>query len=137
MAGVSDYLENKILDHLLGNTPYTAPTTVYLALFTVAPNFETGAGGTEVSTTSTGYARLAVSNNTTNFPNASAGSKSNGTTLTFATPLTSWGTVVAYGVYDASTVGNLLFGNNLTNSKTINLGDTVSFAVGALSLTLD
>ena len=47
MAGFSDYLEDKVLDHGFGGTAYTAPTTLYVALYTVAPT-DTG-GGTEVS----------------------------------------------------------------------------------------
>ena len=47
MAGFSDYLEDKVLDHVFGGTAYTAPTTLYVALYTVAPT-DTG-GGTEVS----------------------------------------------------------------------------------------
>jgi len=43
----SDYLEGKVLDHLLGRTTYTAPATVYVALYTSAPT-DSG-GGTEVS----------------------------------------------------------------------------------------
>lgn len=39
----SDYLENKILDHVLNNTSYTSPTTVYFALFTSNPA-EDGSG---------------------------------------------------------------------------------------------
>ena len=47
MAGKSDYLENKVLDHILGNTAYTAPATLYFALFTSAPSDAGGGGGTE------------------------------------------------------------------------------------------
>ena len=46
MAGFSDYLEDKVLDHVFGGTAYTAPSTLYVALYTVAPT-DTG-GGTEV-----------------------------------------------------------------------------------------
>jgi hypothetical protein len=47
MAGFSDYLEDKVLDHVFGGNAYTAPSTLYVALYTVAPS-DTG-GGTEVS----------------------------------------------------------------------------------------
>ncbi len=47
MAEFSNYLENKVLDHVLRNTSYTSPTTVYVGLYTSDP---TDAGsGTEVS----------------------------------------------------------------------------------------
>ena len=47
MSGFSDYLEDKVLDHVFGGNAFTAPTTLYVALYTVAPS-DTG-GGTEVS----------------------------------------------------------------------------------------
>ncbi len=108
MAGISNYLEAKWLDHTFGNTAYSAPATVYVGLFTVLP-VDAGTGGTEVSGGS--YARVAVTNNTTNWPNASAGNpttKSNGAIFTFPTATADWGTVVGLGIFDASTSGNLL-----------------------------
>ena len=134
MAGSkSNYLENKVLDHVLGGGDYSRPATVYVALYTVAPS-DTG-GGTEVSGGS--YARTAVTNNATNFPAASDGEKSNGTEITFETATANWGTVVAFGILDASTSGNLLLWADLTASKTIDSGDTAKFAVGDLDYTED
>jgi hypothetical protein len=133
MAGKADYLENKVLDHIFNATAYTAPTTLYFALFTAAPS-DSG-GGTEVSGGS--YARKAVTPNTTNFPSASGGSVSNGAAITFATATASWGVVTHFGIFDASTAGNLLYWGALSASKTVDSGDTVSFAAGALSVSED
>lgn len=105
MAGSkSDYLENKLLDHWLGNTAFTAPATVYVALYTAAPS--DAGSGTEV--TGGSYARVSVTNNTTNWPAASSGSKSNGTAISFPTASAGWGTVEAAALMDASTSGNQL-----------------------------
>lgn len=134
MAGsFSDFLELELLDHVFGNAAYTAPATLYVSLFTATPS-DSG-GGTEV--TGNAYARVAVTNNATNFPAASAGSKSNGTAITFpqATP-SGWGVVTQFGIHDASTAGNLLAWGDLTASKTVDALDTVSFAIGALVITL-
>lgn len=134
MAGSkADFLENELLDHVLGNAAYTAPTNVYIALYTAAPS-DSG-GGTEVSGGS--YARLTVANNATNWPAASGGAKSNGTALTFTTATASWGTVVAFGIFDAATAGNLLYWATLTTNKVIDNGDTAEFAVGDLDVTED
>lgn len=136
MAGsFSDFTEQKVLDHLFGATSYSPPGTLYIALFTAAPS-DSG-GGTEV--TGGSYARVAVTNNTTNFPNASGTSptsKSNGTTITFPTASASWGTVVAFGIFDASSSGNLIAWADLTTSKSIASGDTASFAASSLTITL-
>lgn len=134
MAGsFSNYLENKVLDHVLGGGDYARPGTLHFALFTVAPS--DAGGGTEVS--GSNYSRAAVTNDATNFPAASGGAKSNGVAITFATPSGSWGTVVAMGVFDASSSGNLLAWADLAVSKTIGSGDVVTFPVGDFDVTLD
>ena len=69
MAGFTDTLENKILDHVLGGGDYTREATVYITLVTA--NGTDSAAGTEVS--GNAYARVAVTNNATNFRAASGG----------------------------------------------------------------
>jgi len=129
----SNYLENTLLDEVLGGTGYTPAATVYIALYTTAPT--DAGGGTEVSGGS--YARKSVTNNTTNWPNASGGSKSNGTAITFTTASASWGTVVAFGIFDDPTAGNLLYWGDVSPSKAIGNGDTFEFKVGNLVITED
>lgn len=129
----SNYLENALLDHMLGGPDYVRPATVYVGLFTAAPN-DTG-GGTEVS--GGNYARVAVTNNATNWPAAVGGSKSNGTAITFPVPSAGWGTVTHHGLFDAPTGGNLLRYGMLTVSKTVDPGDLISFPIGTLSITED
>ena len=133
MAGsLSDFAENEILDHLLSAATYTAPATLYLAVFTAAPT--DAGGGTEV--TGGSYARLAVTNDATNFPAAVAGSKSNGVALTMVTASANWGTIVAYALFDASSAGNMIGWADLSSSVIINNGDTLRFAAGALTYSL-
>lgn len=134
MAGSkSDYLENELLDHVLGGGDYSRPATVYVALYTVAPT--DADGGTEVSGGS--YARAAVVNNATNWPAASGGAKSNGTVITFPTATANWGEVVAFAILDAAAAGNFLYWGDLTTPKTINNGDTAQFPVGELDVIED
>lgn len=133
MAGsFSDYLENKLLDHTFNATTFTSPATVYVALYTAAPT--DAGGGTEV--TGGSYARVSKTANTTNFPASSGGAIANGTTVTFPTATADWGTVVAFGIFDDPTAGNLLVWADLTANKTVSNGDTASFAVGDLDITL-
>lgn len=134
MAGsFSNFLELEVLDHVFGAAVYTAPATLYIALYTVAPT--DAAGGTEV--TGGAYARKDVANNATNFPAASAGAKSNGVAVTFVTATANWGTVVAFGIFDAVTAGNLLAWADLAVNKAVNSGDTAVFNIGDIDLTLD
>lgn len=134
MAGSkSDYLENQVLDIVLGDGTFTNPANVYIALFTAAPT--DAGGGTEV--TGGSYARVTVVNNATNWPAASSGSKSNGAAFTFTQATASWGTVVAFGIFDALTVGNLLYWGDLTTSKAIATDDTAEFAASSITITED
>jgi hypothetical protein len=129
----SNYLENQILNHQLGGPDYVRPATVYISLYNLAPT--DAGGGTEVSGIS--YARVAVTNNATNWPAAVNGSKANGTIITFPIPGGSWGTILAFGIHDAPTGGNLLRYGTLNVSKTIDTGDEVTFPIGDLICTED
>ena len=138
MGSFSDYLEKELLDHILGNAAYSAPATVYIGLWTsTLTDASTGSTGTEVSGGS--YARKSVTNNSTNWPAASGttATKSNGTAITFVTATASWGTVTHFAILDAATTGQILGWGQLTASKTIASGDTASFAIGDLDVTLD
>lgn len=128
MAEFSNYLENKILDHVLKNISYTSPTTAYVGLFTSDP---TDAGtGTEVSGGS--YARQILSVTT-----ASAGITTSSGDITFPQATGSWGTISHIGILDALTSGNLLMHTALTTAKTIDSGDILKISSGNLTVTLD
>lgn len=144
MAAMSDYLENKIIDWLFRGQTFTAPTGLHIGLLTATPS-DTG-GGTEVS--GNGYARQNLAPSLTNWAGTQAaasttastgtsGTTSNNAAINFPTPTASWGTVTAFGIYDAATAGNLLFYGTLNISKTINQGDTVSFPISSLSIQID
>lgn len=124
------YLANKVLDLLYGNVAYSIPSTVYVALFTVAPTI--AGGGTEV--TGGSYARVSVTNNLTNFPAATSGGKSNATVFTWPLATAGWGTVVAVALMDAVSGGNMLHFASIP-TKTVDSGDTVSIAATGLAFT--
>lgn len=138
MAGSKTlYLENAALNAVLGGPQFTLPPTVYIALSTAAfTNTATGASLNEVANAGS-YARVAVTNNATNWPTAANGSKANGAVFTFPAATANWGTVQSFYILDSGTYGsgNALYGADLTTSRTINNGDTASFAVGAITLT--
>lgn len=128
MAEMSNYLENKLLDHVLRNTSYTSPTTVYVGLYTSNP--DEGNTGTEVSGGS--YARQALSVTT-----ASGGIVTSSADVSFPQATGSWGTISHIGLLDAVTSGNLLMYTQLTTSKVIESGDVLKIASGSLTASLD
>lgn len=134
MGSFSNFLELELLDHVFGNAAYSAPVTLYVALSTADPT-DAGSGLAEPS--GNGYARVAVTNNATNFPAASGGAKSNGTAITFPQATGAWGTITHFTIMDDASAGNMLGHGTLTVAKAITSGDTPSFAIGDLDITLD
>ena len=129
MAAASDYLENKLLDHALATTPFTAPAAVYVGLHTGSP-LDDNSGANEISGGS--YVRKAAV-----FADAVAGSAATNVTITFDAATANWGTITHISLYDASTAGNLLFHGAVTTSKTIETGDTFQISSGNLTISLD
>lgn len=107
MTGLSDYSADALLEWATGKTAMPAKPTVHVALFT-AVGSDDGTGFTEVA--GNGYARVATAGADWNAASGTGpGSISNANTITFpAATGPGWGTVIAWGLYDASTSGNLL-----------------------------
>ena len=127
MAEMSNYLENALINVTLRATSYTAPTTVYVALYTSDPT--DADTGTECSGTS--YARQSVT-----FGAPSNGVSTNSAAIEFPQAGGAWGTITHIGIRDALTVGNLLYHTPLDASKTIATGDVFRIASSSLSVTL-
>lgn len=130
MSAASNYLENKILDHVLTATGYTQPSTRYLALFTANTGLETNSPSAEISGGS--YARQAVT-----FAAASAGSSATNATVTFPAATANWGTITHVAIMDSVSAGNVLFWGAVTTSKNIESGDTFQVTSGNLTISLD
>jgi hypothetical protein len=146
MAGLTDTEENGIIDWYLRGQAKTPPATVYVALFTVAPN-DAGSGGTEVSGGS--YARVAVTSSMANWAGTqgagttvastgSGGTTSNNNAITFPAPTANWGTVVAAALMSASSGGTMLASGAVSPNQAINNGQAApSYPAGTLVFTLD
>lgn len=137
--GATDVRERAILDRNFSAVTTDAPATWHVGLSTTTPN-DDGTNFTEP--VAMAYARIAVTNNATNFPAASTvggiTSKSNGIAISWATPTGLWGQIVAYGLFTASTGGTCEWWNPLDTPITVNTGNSpVQFAIGTLILTCD
>lgn len=130
MAGLSNYAEDLVLDWLFTTASATRPTSWYVGLYTVAPG--EGGGGTEVS--GNAYVRQSA---TFTVSGTAPTTAANSVAIEFPTATGNWGTIVAAGIFDASTSGNLIAFADLTASKTIQSGDVLRFNAGTLTITLD
>jgi hypothetical protein len=144
MSGMTNYLENELIDHIFRARAFIAPAAMYVSLHTADPG-ETGVTG-EVSGNS--YTRAQLNPSSANWKSTNGlttatdssgtgGVTSNASVLTWPTPTSSgWGTVTHFAIWDAVNNGNCLFYGALSVPKTINSGDAVTAAVDAVTVTL-
>lgn len=133
---LQDDVLDAVLDTFFGGATFgtTPPATWYLGLLTTLPDPD-GTGGAEAAYTD--YARLAVTNDATEWPNAVAGEKSNANLLDFGVAGSGPTTVVGVAFLDSPTtplgpsplwyVGVLVGG-----SVSIGNGADVNFQPGAI-----
>lgn len=123
MPGVSDTTANAMLDSVVN---------FYLALFTTNPNFQTGVGGTEASGGS--YGRIAV---TMGAAAARARTNTSGPHEFVVGTNVAAGAYTGFGIYSASSGGTFEGGAAFAATRTLSVaGDKISFAVGAIDMTL-
>jgi len=131
-GGMSTYLANALLDHLLKTTPFSVPTNIYVALATDTI-VDTDTGTTITEPAGGSYARIVCNG----WDAAAAGLSDNTAAITFETATGDWGVCTDACLVDASTVGNLLFYLAADNSRNPDIGDTAQFDAGAFDVTLD
>jgi len=131
----SDYLENKLLDHVVGKAAFASTAKVWVTLSQTDPG-EDGTGITEPSTVDA-FARVSTVAGTWNA--AADGSTTNLSAITFPEATDSWGTISSFAIYDASAVGtgNMLGYADLSATQAIGSGDTPKFASNSLKIKLD
>lgn len=117
---------NRLLDASLGVATYTAPTgSMKLALATSASS--ASAAGTEV--TGGSYARQNIT-----FGSATAGASANTGAVNYTNMPAA--TVTHVDVYDSNGTPRRAWYGALSASKTTALGDTLSFAISAVTISL-
>ncbi len=152
----SNYLESKLLDHVLNysTAPYTDSnlTTIYVGLFASGGNNSALITALESGTNSTsgtgnwGYYEInagSYARRSVGFASASTGSISSDTTVEFPvasadyqTAGSTGNTVTHIALLDGSTGNNVLFYGQLATSKTVSSGDQFTITSGNLTITL-
>lgn len=135
MAGrLSDTVVHSILDHWFRGTAPTVPGTYYVGLSVTTP---TNAGTNITEPSGNAYARVAVTNNTTNWPVAATRSKKNAVAITFPEATGPWGEVTHYVIYKHATstsASDFIGWGNLDTAQTVSTGGVVQFPVNALTI---
>ena len=130
MAGFSTYLAQKIIDHTLRGSSYSMPSTLYLALFTADP---TDNNVTANEATGAWYGRVATGSWSAAVGSGNASSNNNAIVFNAVTGSTI--SISHWGIYDASTSGNLLYSDSFPASRVLNVGDIATVAASGLTLT--
>ena len=132
MANISNYLEERALNHFFRGVASTAPSQMYLALFLNNP---TDAGtGTEV--TGTDYVRQEVAFGAPT-QDGGKGTIKNNADIEFPTAGNNWGLVTHAAIYDSESHGNMYYYGPLANPKDVRTSDILKVLTGELTLTLD
>lgn len=139
MAGKTHFASDIVLNLFLKGTNATAPTNVYVGLFTVAPDDDYAAGmttGTE-SNYGTDSRKLVT------FGSIADGTVGREVANSNAPAWTGWDggteTFTHFGIWDAQTeqTGNLYYWGALDTQRTINDGESATFAIGQLVVNED
>lgn len=143
-SGKSAYLSEKVKNEVLGATAFSAPGTVFTALWTTAATTDMDAfhGGTAGEVSGGSYDRVSKTNNTTNFASISGdAAKVNSNAHTYPTASADWNsgsTIPQMGIFDGNaktSADNLLIWGDLTTAKSVLNGDTAQFNTSAISWT--
>jgi hypothetical protein len=144
------YLSNKILDSIFrGSSTWTRTPNLYFALFTSAPNASGGgvevAGGSYVRVAVTATTAAATFEMTQSNPGPPAVGNDNATpgnhlfnakAIIWPRPTAAWGDVVAFGIYDLATGGNLLYYDMLPQVMPINAYQRPTLPIRSLEFSL-
>ena len=136
MSEFSDYSENKIIDVLRG-TNFTAPVTIYTALFTTLAGLELNNPTGEIATG--GYVRQSCALDAP----GTTGTSKNSTLISFPVATAAWGTVSHVALVDDPTATNWGTGVNvlmfspLDTSRDVQNTDTFQIAQGSLTVIID
>ena len=126
----------KLLDHYYGGPDLTRPATLYIGLSTTTP---TDAGANFTEPVGNGYARIAVTNDSTKWNSATSANpsvKTNKVQLEFPEATGNWGTITHWGIFEVSTGGTCVDWAALELAKAISTGDVARFKAADLKIQL-
>lgn len=124
----TDYLDRAVLNHVFRGVPMSAPTAVYVGLFTSHPD-----SGKEVA--GAGYARSRVTfTEPTIHDGAGTYRISNSDDVLFPKAKGSWGRLTHFAIFDAQAGGNALTPGVIGKPRLIETDDVYRFPKGELKL---
>ena len=127
------YAANRMLNYEFGGTSYTPPATWYFGLSTTSTGYS---GSSATEPTDGAYARVALTNNKTNFSTSSSGSLINNVDIVFNQSSGSFGTIVDLDMWDLGAGGNIWHYQALSSPRIVSGSSVVKFLAGSLSISM-
>ena len=140
-SGRGTGIDSSVLQLALGKATWTAPVGCYFALLSATP---TADNGTFTELSGNAYARALMTGGATNAStdwsstttDATGVWKTNGNAAAFPTATPSgWTAATGFAIYDASTVGNVIYWGTFGSGTTVGAGATASFATASVKIT--
>lgn len=131
----SNYFAKKCLD-VIGGVSFTAPANLYLAALKSEPAYDDT--GTTISTIEAdygGYSRLQIANNSTNFPEVTVRTKTNGTQLLMAEATSGSNVITHFALCDAASGGNVFMKGEISTPRTVTAGVMLRLEPGDITWT--
>lgn len=137
---MSNYLADKVLNHVARTGSWTKPTNLYFALAS-ADLTAANVTANELPIGTGGYARatVAVADAQWNAPATSGAYRviTNVNAINFGTAsanLNGSNPIGFIGIYDAATAGNLLYYGTISTPRAVLSGDPITIAAGAVQI---
>ena len=131
-SGKANYYISKLLNQFWNAAAYSFPSSIDFGLWTATLS-ASSTGATAGEASYSGYARVTVTANTTNFPTSSSGANiQNATAITFASNGAAPTNTITYIAALEHGNNNMLFFGSIT-STVINQGDTPQININGLT----
>ena len=138
MTAMSNYMEDKLINHIFRDTAWSAESGLYVGLVGLYSAAELEAGTITKEISGNAYARVSVKGNA-NWnvgPDGHPGLTDNESAIEFTTSSGGdWGWVSGLFLSNASTAGEVILYGALTAAKLVTDGDQFVIAAGDLDIT--
>ena len=136
MTAMSNYMENKLINHIFRDTAWSAESGLYVGLVGLYDAAELEAGTITKEISGNAYARVSVKGNANWSAGSTNGLTDNESAIEFTTSSGGdWGHISGIFLSNASTSGDVILYGALTAVKFVEDGDQFVIAAGDLDIT--
>jgi len=136
MTAMSNYMENKLIDHICRDTAWAQESGLYVGLVGAYSAADLEAGTITAEISGNAYARVSVKGNANWSAGGTSGLTDNESDIEFTTAAGGdWGYVSGLFLSNAATTGDVILYGALTTPKIVEDGDQFVISAGDLDIT--